>query len=193
MYSIRRTLTLALIAVALVALTACAPKTVDQIRAQYSVELNAWMPLAPPAPEEPMMDEAMEGEMGEAMEADAMEDEAMAGEGMEGEGADGMMEEAAPAGPTPRDIQFDVVVRFSGQEPLPGVTIDITHADASEQQKGVYRHYVETTNFLPGEPFQETFKIEGVPFEDGDVFSASIRPVVPEAEKGEYREYADAP
>ena len=188
MHSIRRNLTIALVAVALVALTACAPKTVDQIRTQYSVELNAWMPLAPPAPEEPMMEEGMEGEdMAEGEIAEA--EEAMEGEEM-AEGGE-MLEEAAPAGPTSRDIQFDVVVRFSGQDPLPGITVDITHANAAEQEKGVYRHYVDTSSFRPGEPLQETFKIEGVPFEEGDVFSASIRPVVADADKGEYREYSE--
>ena len=167
-------------------LSACTPPTVDEMRAGYKVELNGWVPQPMQAPEASMDDAVTE----EAAEAAAASTESAEGEGAEGEAA----AEAEPAGPAevPTDILFDLVVRFNGLEALPGITVDLVHVDSAQQRKNVYRHWIDTSSMLKGEPLQESFKLEGVPFVEGDAFAAEMVAVVPEADRGEYREYAGA-
>ena len=188
---------------ALVVLAACTPKTpqqvVEETRAQYKVTLNAFLPQEP-AMDESMMEEPMEGEMsenGESMDTpDAMGEDQMAeGETMEGEMAEGemtegeMMDDGAAA---TRNIIFDVLVQFSGTKPLPGLTLDITQADAFEKEKATFRYYLETGPMVKSEAKQMSFTLEDVAFETGDVFSVELRSTVPAAEQGEYREFAEA-
>lgn len=166
-------------------MAACGPSSpegkVAQIRAGYKIELNSWRPK----PEEPppaMEDEAAAGEDADAA---AMEAAAADVEGEEGEA------EAVEMGPKPTDILLDLVVYFRGRESLPGVTVDITHADASQAPKQTYHHYVETAGILNGETRQASVVLEDVPFEEGDVFSVELVAGIP-ADLSAYKEFSES-
>ncbi len=192
---------LCVIVVACVAvLTGCAAKSPeDQIaetRTQYTVRLNTWAPRDP----EPMVDEGMmEGDAmaagaeaaesaAEAAEsvAEAAESAVEAGEEM-AEGEEEVTE--ADVVPQTRKIFFDLIVRFDGTKSLPGITVDITHADAFEKEKGQHRYWLDTAGMLKSDTRQIDFELEDVEFVDGDVFSVALRPQVPPEERGEYREF----
>ncbi len=179
-------------------LTGCAAKSpeekVAEIRSQYTVRLNTWAPRDP----EPMVDEGMgdpmsedgaEGAVAEVAEAAAEESAAMAeGDESTEESAEEM---AADTGPQTRAIFFDLIVRFDGLESLPGITVDITHADAFQKEKGQYHYWLDTPGMVKSDTRQIDFELEDVEFIDGDVFSVALRtPVAPE-ERGDYREFAD--
>ncbi|RMH16864.1 MAG: hypothetical protein D6696_17265 [Acidobacteria bacterium] len=179
-------LLVASLAVAAALVAACTPADpaarIAKIRSQYTVELNSWLPrpeeAAPAAGEAP---EAAAGEAAVAEEGDAEEgtgDETTAGE------EDG--------GPSPTRIFFDLVVGFEGREPLPGITVDITHASADEQVKEVRRHFIETPNLHRGGSQQIGFELDFPDFEEGDVFAVDVRQVVPPEERHLYPEFAEA-
>jgi hypothetical protein len=197
-----QTLAFSLLAAVLL-LAGCAQKSpeerVAETRAEYTVRLNAFLPQEPEVEEpaagegeemagedEEMAEEGeeMAGEGEEAMAADEMEggDEEMAGEG----------EEMAAEGPHTAEILFDLIVQFEGDEALPGITVDISHADPFEQEKAVYHHWIETGDMIKGETKQESFVMAIPDFETGDVFSVDLRSYVPPEERGEYREFAEA-
>lgn len=187
---------LPLIALLSLLLFSCGPKTpeeaVAQARAKYTVQLNTFQVVKPDVEETPM--EALEGETMEDGAAAATSAEAAAteGEAAEGEAAEG--EEAAamePEGPVSTEILLDLLLAFDGSDPLPGVTMEISHADPFEKEKGHYRRYLETGNARAGDSRQLSEYITVENFETGDVFSVSIRPNVPPEEQGEYREFAE--
>jgi len=179
-----RILVCPMIALLTLLLFSCGPKTpeeaVAQARAKYTVTLNTFQ-VVKPAVEDPMESEAMDSE---AMEGEAVEGEAMEGEAMEGEAME-------PEGPKSTEILLDLLVAFSGSKSLPGVTIEISHADPFEKEKGTYRRYLETGTVLAGDSRQFVSSLELENFETGDVFSVSVRPVVPPEDQGEYREYSE--
>lgn len=208
------TLMLAL-ALACLVLGACAPQDPEErlleIRSRYTVKLNTWLPKEDLAPDpvpvdaaaviddevmagdgtegDAMGDEAAEGEMA----GDAMAGDEMAGDEMEGEAGEMMAgEEMAmePVGPQPTSILFDLVVRFEGDEPLPGITVDITHADSNETVKDTRRHWIDTSDLVSGVSEQKDFVLDGFLLEEGDIFSVELRQVIPPAERSAYRELA---
>ena len=95
-----------------------------------------------------------------------------------------------PAEPPKATILFDLLIRFEGEDPLSGITVDITQADPFERQKEHRRHWIDTSHFLGGSLEQVSFELEGFDFEDGDVFSVELQPVAAE-ERGEYREFSE--
>jgi hypothetical protein len=136
-----------------------------------------------------------EGEMAEEGVASSAEG-AMAAEteeGAEGEGAEGegMMEPEMEEGPRTAQILLDLLVVFDGSESLPGLTVDISHADPFEKEKANYRKYIEPGTMLSGEQKQVPVILEVENFETGDAFSAFVRSNVPPEERGEYREFAE--
>lgn len=199
----RKRTALVLSFVATLLLVACPSKTPEQMvaekRAKYVVQLNTWRLVEPPVEEMPM-DEGMAGEegaeAGEAMavaSAAAATEEAAEGEEMGEEIEEGMGEEMmAEEGPRTATIFFDLIVQFTGREPLDGITVDITHADPFEQEKTVARHWIETGDMTKAETRQVSFEREFENYDEGDVFSVSLRSYVPPEEIGEYREFAAA-
>lgn len=183
----------ALLVVLMLPLIACGPSTpegkVAKARASYTVEINSWNPKKeepPMADPEVVAGEAMPGEA----EAVAIAEEAAAVvEGEAGEVEEEMAEEII-AGPQTTNILFDLVIYFRGDKSLPGITIDITHASAGQEEKSTYRHYVETSGIINGETRQHAFLMEDVPFEDGDVFSANIVSGIPQ-DLSLYREFSE--
>jgi hypothetical protein len=116
---------------------------------------------------------------GETMDGETMEPETMELETME------------PETPQTTEILLDLLVAFSSGKSLPGVTIEISHADPFEKEKASFRRYLETGTVLAGDSRQlvETLEVEN--YETGDVFAVSVRPVVPAEEHGEYREFSE--
>lgn len=178
-----------LVATLAVVYAGCTPSSPEEqiakIRSEYEVELSSWKVVTPPAAEG-----AGEAEMAEGEEAMAEGEQAMAeGEEPMAEGEEGMGEEAM-AEPEGVSIQFDLVVYLRGRDTLKGLTVDLTQADASQQEKAVYHQWVDTSNVLKGSPGQVTFVLEGVVMGEGDVFAASIAPGVP-ADLSAYREFSE--
>ncbi|MCP4662075.1 MAG: hypothetical protein GY856_42270 [bacterium] len=168
----------------------CAEKSpmekIAETRAQYTVQLNAWLPQEPEVePVETVEGGELEGAEAEGGEAE-MAEEASATE-------EEMTEEAVEPEPRITDILFDVILYFNGNESLPGITLDITHAGADEQQKGSYRYWADTADMLKGNPRQFNFVLQIPEFETGDIFSMELRQPIPEAEIGEYGEFYAAP
>ncbi len=183
--TLRTLLPLLLVVTLGTALSGCAESSPEEkiakIRSAYEVQLNSWRVLAPPVAE------AAAGEAGE--EGTAEGEPTAEGEG-EDPAAEGVEAMAEPAAPQRVSIQFDLVVYLRGRESLPGITVDITQADANQQEKAVYRQWVDTTNVMKGSPGQSDFILEGIVMEEGDVFAATIAPGVP-ADLSAYREFSE--
>lgn len=191
----------------------CQPKSPEEqvadARSRYIVELNSWFPKeanvdvsgeipGDMGPEDSAAQELAgeaaleetgevadlppaEGEEGAEDGDEAMDDEAMGDEAMDME----------PAGPVERTIFFDLIVQLDGDHALPGLTLDLAQADASGAEKKAWKRYVELPSMIKGQTQQVSFE-EDLEFEEGDQFSVELRTPVPPAERGEYREFADA-
>lgn len=188
-HDISKLTVLTLLIVSVLALQGCAAKSpaeqVAETRTHYKIQQITWLPQEQLEAEP--SDELAEGELA-ADEEEAAEPE----EGGDMEEEMGETDEMVAEGPQPTDILFDIVLNFAGRESLPGITLDITHADPFEKQKEIRRHYVETEGMLDGDVSQLSFVLEDFQFEPGDVFSVEIRQNVPPEERGEYREFAAA-
>ena len=185
-------------------LVACGPgspeEQVIQTRGQYSVQLNTWFPKAPEEPElEPLAEgeaaegEAAEGEAaeGEAADVEAAEGEAAEGEAAEGEAVEGEAAEGEAAEAAPTTIVFDVIVLFSGSDPLPGITVDFTQADADGNEKAAWREFLDIPSIVKAETKQIMVEAE-VDFVEGDQFSVQLLKYVDPANYGDYKEFAAA-
>jgi hypothetical protein len=163
---------------ALLAFSGCAPsdplEEVLSTRARYSARLNGFYVTAEPAAVDPMMDE------GEEM---AAEPSAEAEEGEE------MAVEEIPA-PMRQDVVLDIIVQHDSNTRLPGITLDIMMVDAAQQEKARWLHWVDTSNLAKANQLQFTHTLEDVPYVEGDGFAAEVRSPVPEAERGDYREFS---
>jgi hypothetical protein len=164
---------------------ACGPsdpaQEVEDARSRYSVEVPSFSVDQTPAAGD-VFTPPPEGEEGEATEA-----------GVAGEGAAedaGAMEPAEPV-EVSQDVILDLLVRWNGRDPLPGITVDITHADADGNEKAVYRAYLETSDVHRGPPTQMVHRLEDVDYVEGDGFHAEVRSPVPAGERGEYREFSE--
>lgn len=170
-------------------LGACGPSDptaeIEDARSRYSAQVVSFSvdqrpetpPVEPPA--------AVTGGEVDAAAGEAAEDT--------GEPAD---PEAATAEPTEpvavrQDVLLDIVLRFNGHDPLDGLTLDITHADADDQAKGTYRAYIDTSDVHRGPPVQIVHRLEDVPYVEGDGFHAEVRSPVPAAERDQYREFSE--
>lgn len=182
----------------LVGLVACTPSSPEErvadARSKYRVTLNSFFAQQPAVEE--MADEVGEdamvaGEDAEATSEAAAEDLAMDGEeGME-DGEEGM-EEEVDMGPQPTTILFDLVVLFEGNDPLDGLTLDISQADPFEAEKATFRHYVELGSMVKSETRQVSFELEVPEYEEGDLFSVNLREYVAPEDRSAYREFVEA-
>lgn len=198
-----------ILALAVLLVVGCQPKSPEEqvadARSRYVVELNSWFPketdvdvsgeipgdMGPEdsAAQEAVAEAALEetGEVADLppVEGESAEDEEGATEGAEGE------ETMEPIGPEERTIFFDLIVQLDGDRSLPGITLDLTQADASGAEKKAWKRYVELPKMIKGQTQQVSFE-EELEFEEGDQFSVELRTPVPPAERGEYRELAEA-
>jgi hypothetical protein len=88
-------------------------------------------------------------------------------------------------------ILLDVTVRGDARPPLPGITVDVTMVDGARSEKARRRVWIDTSALGPGGE-QTTLVLEDLDFAPGDGFWVEVRTPVPPAERGEYREFAEA-
>jgi hypothetical protein len=168
-----------------VLLIGCAPKSpeekVAQLRSRYKARLNGFIVQEEPVEE---MSATLEG-MPEEMPETPVE----AAEGLE----EGELGEGEPmAVPVAQKILLDILIQHDSTEKLPGVTVDISMVDPSEQEKAHWRVWIDTSGMAKATPTQFTHILEEVAYEEGDGFSAEIRQPVPAEDRSEYREFASA-
>lgn len=171
-----------LAAVLVLALTGCGPADVSTLRRNYTAELNGWV-----AKEEPMAivsgidtvagseEDAEPGTEGEAAEEP-------------GEAMSESSEEKTEGIFTSQTVVLDILVRHTGGGTLPGLTLDITQGGADGQEKANWKLWVDTSDL--GGVKQITHTLEGVDLDEGDGFFVEVRQHVPEAERGEYKEFS---
>ena len=191
----RRFSPLLLVLAILLAFTACQQRSPEEQvaakRAEYTVELNSWYAqvenVSLEATEEPIDEAGADGET--AADGDGMADDEMA----EGEAGDEMADEMVMTGPQPHTIVFDLLVLFDGRgEPLHGVTVKVTQADGTGTEKESWLQYLEMPPMTKGVPEQVGFQLEGVPFQEGEVFAVTLSKNVPAEERSQYREFQSA-
>ncbi|MDY7093157.1 MAG: hypothetical protein SX243_09320 [Acidobacteriota bacterium] len=179
-------------------LVACQPQSpaerIDELRAGYEVEVNpSGFSATPNYPEPPPMEEGEEGadeemaaddEMAaDEMAADEMGDGEMAGEG---DMAQEQME------PESYDVVLDLLIKNGNRDDsLQELTVDLIHADSNQNERGRLQVVFDTSNVLPGASSQFSQELKGIPYEEGDMFTAEIRQV-PAEERGDYPEYGSA-
>jgi len=88
-------------------------------------------------------------------------------------------------------ILLDVTVRGDARPPLPGITVDVSMVDGAQREKARRRVWIDTSALGPGGE-QTTLVLEGLDFVPGDGFWVEVRTPVPPAERGDYREFAEA-
>jgi hypothetical protein len=186
----------AALAVALIA--GCARQTpaerVAELRGKYTAELKNFVVREEPPPGS----EAPAAEGGEAAAEPAAATEPAAGEA--GEAA---IETVVPL---QTDVLLDVLIRHDNQENLPGLTLEVVQMAeggpseatweeilASPQRKATWRIWVDTSAIGRGQGASVTYLLEDVAgYAPGDRFVVAVRHPVPEAERGEYREFSEA-
>ena len=74
-------------------------------------------------------------------------------------------------------------------EPLPGLTIDIEHFDATRRAKDRTTFWVDSSKLAEKESARITHVLENVAWETGDTYAVSVRSPIPAAERADYREF----
>lgn len=190
---VRRSLCVLLLLAFAFAPIACAPTDpmakIAAARDDYEAQLSSWI-IRPPAPPEIDTESEEAGSVEGAMAPAAEEGEGEEGEGEEGEGE--MLDEPEPVDPRSQVVLFDIIVLYSGSDPLPGITVDISHVGADGAEKAVRRHYLEVPTIRRGSTEQVAVELDGWDLADGDSFAIDVRQGLSEAERGEYREFQNA-
>lgn len=155
-------------------LIGCTPSSPEEqvasTRAQYTAELVSWR--LEQIPEATSEDEA--GDEGDAAE----------GEGDAIEVPDHLASNLI------NNVYLDILVSTTANDVLGTLTVDITHAAATQAEKAVYRFPLDVSGVVKGSGEQITATLEAVEnFEEGDLFSVEIRGSVPEGERAEYPEF----
>lgn len=172
-------LALAVLAVAF----GCAKKSpLEQMmenRSRYTAELNESGFILE---ETPLVAEVAGGDS----ELEAEPQATSAGED-EGEGE---MLEPEPI-PVEQKVHLDILLRHDSYEKLPGVTVDISMVDTGLNEKGHWRVWLDTSNIERANLTQFSHTLENIDYVEGDAFSVEVRHPIPEAERGDYKEFAD--
>lgn len=178
---------------------ACSPPSaaerVAEMRGRYTAEVRNFVPR-----EVPIVPAGMEGMEG-TDESDT-EDAATDATATDGEGGEGIEEETIV--PMRTNILLDILIRNENRENLPGLTLDVVQLPAGANEelaesellaaaKATWRIYVDTSTIGrgPGTSISHTLQdVSG--FTSGDRFATFVRTPVPEGQRGEYREFAEA-
>ncbi len=86
------------------------------------------------------------------------------------------------------DILLDVTLEGDAQPPLPGLTLDVSMADAKGKEKAHRRVWIDGKDLGPG-GVQQTLTLKDLPYQPGDGFWVGVRSPVPAAERAQYREF----
>ncbi|HVS00947.1 MAG TPA: hypothetical protein VMW27_30280 [Thermoanaerobaculia bacterium] len=97
-----------------------------------------------------------------------------------------VLQQPDPTGRLDQDVEIRLRVHHRGGEELPGITVDVVQTDAARQDKRRWQVWVESG------AEETTRRLEDVDYRPGDGFRVEVRQPVPEAERGEYRELAEA-
>ncbi len=188
-----KTLPVLLFALLMLSIASCGRtdpgERVAAIRGQYSVSLEGFAVDRPG----PAVDRASEPDPsdGVSVSAEASATAEATATAAEASGEEGDAEdELDEPGPRPAEVMLQLLVRFSGEDPLPGVTVEVTQADREGEQQPPTLHWIETAGIGQGELRQVDLALEGVPYEEGDAFSVTLRPNIPAEDRGQYREFA---
>jgi len=92
--------------------------------------------------------------------------------------------------PTRDDVMLDVLVQRRSDEPLPGLTLDVTQVDGERREKRHYRIWIDVSQITKGRGQSVSHRLPDVDFEEGDGFHVEVRHPVPPEERGEYREFS---
>lgn len=146
---------------------------VSEIRSRYSAQLNGFVVhQVPETPAEPPVE--VPGESAEPVADDRAEG----------------VEVLEPV-PVAQAVTLDILVSREGRESLPGLTLDVTHVDAREEEKASWKVYLDVADVHRGPGTQIAYRLEDVEYEEGDGFHVEVRHPVPAAERGEYREFQE--
>jgi len=159
----------------------CAPKSpeerVAQLRGLYTARLNGFLleetPLVTEVPELEAVEIVEEGEV-DAVASDELMDEVAEIEVIQ-------------------EVRLDILIQHRSDEKLPGITVDISMVDSAETAKGHWRAWFDTSDVTKATVTQFTHVLADVGYEEGDGFFVEVRHPVPVEERGEYREFAQAP
>lgn len=88
-----------------------------------------------------------------------------------------------------QEVVLDVLVQWDGKEPLDGVTIDLSVADAAGREKATRKLWVDTRGLGKGPGRQVTLTLDDLPYQAGDGFFVEVRAPIPAAERAQYREF----
>jgi hypothetical protein len=102
-------------------------------------------------------------------------------------GDDGGTGLVAPPAPV-SDVQLDLKLTHQPGEELGGLTLEVGLIDPAGSEKEHYRIWVEASGLATGEK-RVSYRLEDVPYVEGDRFVASVRTPVPAAERGLYKEF----
>lgn len=115
--------------------------------------------------------------------------------------ADGFVvrQEPVAGGGLEQEVELGLIVqreegddrKDSEGEPLPGVTLDVDQVDATGKSKRHWRLWAETAGLQPGGEVRSVHVLEDVDYAPGDGFRVEVRQEIPEAERAEYREWAE--
>lgn len=171
----------ALVVLALLStLLSCGPTDVNTLRQNYTAELNSWF-----KEETPMSAEAIITVEGNGEDSG----EAAPGEGA-ADGEDGPVDMPETM-QISQKVTLDILVKHEGGGELPGITLDISQADSSGNEKQNWKLWVKTSDLGVGKQITQT--LEGVTLDEGDGFHVEVRPFVPPEEQGEYQEFSSSP
>lgn len=169
------------VAAVTVATLGCSPKSpeekIAELRSFYSARLNGFL-----VDEEPIVAEVT---VGEDLEVEAAVEE------VEAEAEADMAIEEEPVA-VRQSVRLDILIQHRARERLPGVTVEISMADAAGNEKQHWRAWFDTTDVERATVTQFTHILEDVGYEEGDGFFVEIRHPVPVEERDEYREFAPA-
>ena len=87
-----------------------------------------------------------------------------------------------------QQIVLDVLVEWAGGEALPGITLDVSMADATGKEKAHRRVFADVSKVDRGGA-QISLVLDELPYRAGDGFFVEVRVPVPAAERSEYREF----
>jgi len=167
---------------ALVGLSGCAQESpedeVARLRSRFDARVNSFYVEARPQVDEMVMEGAIEetGSESAGEAAPAAEGEEVAVE----------LQESVLI----QDAHLDLIVQHDNDDMLAGVTLEILMVDASQQEKGRWQVWVDTSKLLKANQLQLTHVLEDVAYVEGDGFAAEVRSPIPPTERGNYREFA---
>jgi hypothetical protein len=91
----------------------------------------------------------------------------------------------------PQQYLLDVLVGWQGgEEPLPGLTLDVSMADAAGKVKAERRVWVDVSGVGRGGT-QIALTLTDLPWQPGDGFFVELRSPVPAAQRAEYLEFGE--